>query len=100
MTSMMEAPVSRSKFFKFVVDSDAYRETEDKDDAEPFKAEAERVASVDPTERLRKFKGRDIPALVFSIGVLQGFFWMPKDRFYGVTEEKDINKQTNKPFEE
>ncbi len=27
MTSMMETPVSRSKFFRFVIDSDAYRET-------------------------------------------------------------------------
>ncbi len=100
MTSKMETPVSRSKFFRFVIDSDAYRETAGKDDADPFYAEAERVAFVDPAERLRQLNGRNAPAVVFSIGILQGYFWMPRDRFYGVTEEKDINKQTNKPFEE
>ena len=96
----METPVSRSKFFRFVIDSDAYRETADKDDAEPFEAEAERVAFVDPTERIRQLKGRNVPAVVFSIGILPGFFWIPRDRFYDATAEKDKNKQTNKPFEE
>ena len=44
-------------------------------------------------------KSRNVPAVVFSIGTREGFFWVPKEQFYRVTEGKDISKQTNKPFE-
>jgi hypothetical protein len=87
-TPATETLVSRSKFFEFVSDCDAYQETENKNDAEPYTVKAGFQAFVDPTERLRLLNRRNVSAVVFSIDILPTYFWMPKDRFYSTTKEK------------
>jgi hypothetical protein len=95
---MLEIP-ARSKFFDFLTDDVAYKEREERDDAEPCDVHPGDNPFVDVNEKARRLKGRNIPAVVFSIGTREGLFWMPKERFYRLTKEKDIGKLTTTPFQ-
>jgi len=91
---------NRSKFFGAVSRVVAYRETAERDDAEPCDVRVGDDLFADVNEKVRRHKGRGVPAIVFSIGAREGFYWMPREEFYRVMKEIDPTKRTNKPFEQ
>jgi hypothetical protein len=96
---MIEVP-NRSRFFRLLTDRVvAYRETEKKDDSEPCDIHQREDLFADLAEKIRKLKGMNVPAVVFTVGLRQPPCWLPKEQFYRVTEEiDDPTKQTPEPF--
>ncbi len=97
---MIEIP-TRSKFFGLVTDRvAAYKETEKKDDAEPCDVRRGEDLFADAEEKVRKLKGVNVSAIVFTIGLRQPSCWLPKEQFFRVTEEIDPTARTSKPFKQ
>jgi hypothetical protein len=96
---MIEIPI-RSKFFGLVTDKVvAYKETAKKDDSERCDVHRGDELHIDVTEKVRKLKGMNVAAIVFTVGLRQPPCWMPKEQFYRVTEETDPSERTSKPHE-
>lgn len=95
---MIEIPI-RSKFFRVLIDRVvAYEETEKQDDSKPCYVHRRNEAFADLTDKVRKLKGMNVPAIVFTVA-LRPSCWMPKEQFYRVTEETDPSKKTSKPHQ-
>lgn len=99
MIAAMEIP-NRSKFFGPITDAIAYKDTAERADAEPWDIHRGDDLFADVTEKPRTLKGRSVPAIVFSIGVREGFYWTPRQEFYRLTTAIDPTKRTSKPFAE
>jgi hypothetical protein len=98
MTAKMEIP-NRSKFFRLVIDKVvSYKDTANKDDSEPCEVRRENELFVDLNEKPRKLRGRNVPAIVFTVGERPPC-WLPKQQFDQVTQETDPSNRTRTPHE-
>jgi hypothetical protein len=96
---MMGEIPNRSKFFTLTADVVAYKETTDRDDSESYDLHTGDDLFGDVNEKVRRLKGRNVNAIVFSVGVREGFYWMPREEFHRLTTEVDPSKRTSRPFE-
>lgn len=96
---MMTEISIRSKFFGLLTDSVAYKETLEGDDFEPADIHPSDDLFADMNEKVRKLNGKNVTAVVFSVGD-RGNYWMPSRDFYRLTKGIDPSKRTNKPFNE
>jgi hypothetical protein len=95
---MIEIPI-RSKFFGLVTDKVvAYKETAKKDDSERCDVHRGGDLFADLTEKVRKLKGMNVSAIVFTVGERPPC-WLPTEQFYRVTVEVDPSERTSKPHE-
>jgi hypothetical protein len=99
MIPTMEIP-NRSKFFGPITDAVVYRDTATGDDAEPSKVHPRDDLFADVNEKVRRLKGRSVPAIVFTVNDREGSYWMPRQEFYRLTAEIDPTKRTSKPHEQ
>jgi hypothetical protein len=98
MIATMEI-LNRSKFFRLVIDKVvAYEDTLNKDDSEPRDVHREEELFADLTEKHRKLKGRNVLAIVFTVG--ERFpCWLTKEQFDRLTEETDPSNRTSTPHQ-
>ena len=99
MIATKEIP-NRSKFFGPITDAVAYKDTAEGDDADPCDVHRGDDLFADVNEKTRRMKSRSVPAIVFSIGDRERFYWMPRQEFYRLTAEIDPTKRTSKPHEQ
>ncbi len=91
----------RSKFVKTTREVTVYREQDEScgDGADDVKMSLDSVFHVANQTETKKLGGRNVEAVLFTIGSSPGSFWMPKSEFVQSTEPHDIKKQTGTPFE-
>jgi hypothetical protein len=68
------------------------------DGAEVKRSVGDVFFAADQTEA-KKLKGRNVEAVLFTIGSSLRWFWMPKSEFVKSTEPHDIKKQTGIPHQ-
>lgn len=91
----------RSKFVKTIRDVTVYRQQDQSygDDGDNVRISVDTVFHVANQTETMNLSGRNVEAVLFTIGSSPGWFWMPKTEFVQSTEPHDIKKQTGTPFE-
>jgi hypothetical protein len=89
----------RSKFAKAIRDVTVYREQEEGYAEDDVSIGLDSVFHVATETETKKLKGRNVEAVLFTIGSSPGWFWMPKIEFVQSTEPHDIKSQTGTPHE-
>jgi hypothetical protein len=91
----------RSNFVKTTGDVIVYQEQDASygDDGDEVKTSVGSVFFVANQTVTKKLKGRNVEAVLFTIGSSPGWFWMPKSEFVKSTEPHDIKKQTGIPHQ-
>jgi hypothetical protein len=69
------------------------------DDGDEVKTSVGTVFFVANQTVTKNLKGRNVEAVLFTIGSSPGWFWMPKSEFVKSTEPHDIKKQTGIPHQ-
>jgi len=97
----MPATRVRSKFVKTTRDVPVYREQDLSygDDGDEVKISVGNVFFTADHTETKKLNGRNVEAVLFTIGSSPGWFWMPKSEFVQSTEPHDIKTQTGIPFQ-
>jgi hypothetical protein len=92
---------TRSNFVQTINDMIVYREQDTSygDDGNEVNTSMGSVFFVANQTVTKKLKGRNVEAVLFTIGSSPGWFWMPKTEFVKSTEPHDITKQTGIPFQ-
>jgi len=68
-----------------------------REDGEDVRMSVGNVFYITDQTETKKLKGRNVEAVLFTIGSSAGWFWMPKDEFVQSTEPHDIKTQTGIP---
>lgn len=89
----------RSGFVKTTREVILYREQEEGYAEDALKMGVDSVFHVANETETKKLKGRNVEAVLFTIGSSPGWFWMPKTEFVQSTEPHDIKSQTGTPHE-
>jgi hypothetical protein len=92
---------TRSTFAKTTQDVVVYREQNAGygDDGDELKVSVGTVFFVANQIETKKLKGRNVEAVLFTVGSSLGWFWMPKTEFVKSTGPHDIKNQTGIPFQ-
>jgi len=89
----------RSNFVKTTRDVIVYREQEEGYAEDEVRMSVGSVFFVANQTETKKLNGRNVEAVLFTIGSSLGWFWMPKSEFVQSTEPHDIKKQTGIPHQ-
>jgi hypothetical protein len=89
----------RSGFVKTTREVILYREKEEGYTEDDLKMGVDSVFQVANETEMKKLRGRNVEAVLFTIGSSPGWFWMPKTEFVESTEPHDIKSQTGTPHE-
>jgi hypothetical protein len=89
----------RSQFVKTTREVTVYREQEEGYAEDDLKMGSGSVFHVADHTETKKLNGRNVEAVLITIGDSGGWFWMPKGEFVRSTEPHDIKKQTGIPFQ-
>jgi hypothetical protein len=91
----------RSKFVKTTGEMTVYREQDESygDDGDDVKMSLGSFFHVANQTETKKLGGRNVEAVLFTIGSSPGWFWMPKSEFVQSTEPIDIKTQTGIPYQ-
>jgi hypothetical protein len=91
----------RSNFVKTTRDQIVYREQDASygDDGDEVRTSVGSVFFAANQTETKKLNGRNVEAVLFTIGSSPGWFWMPKTEFVQSTEPHDIKKQTGIPHQ-
>jgi|SRR5208283_1179687 len=91
----------RSNFVKTARDVIVYREQDESygDDGDEVRTSVGSVFFLANQTETKKLNGRNVEAVLFTIGSSPGWFWMPKSEFVQSTEPHDVKKQTGVPFQ-
>ena len=87
----------RSGFVKTTREVIVYREQEEGYAEDDVRKSAESVFHIANQTETKKLKGRNVEAVLFTIGSSPGWFWMPKTEFVQSTEPHDIKSETSTP---
>jgi hypothetical protein len=89
----------RSRFVKTTRDVTVYREQEEDYAEDDVKMGFGSVFHVADHTETKKLNGRNVEAVLFTIGSSPGWFWMPKSEFARSMEPHDIKKPTGIPHQ-
>jgi hypothetical protein len=91
----------RSNFVKTTRDQIVYREQDASygDDGDEVRMRVGSVFFPANQTETKKRNGRNVEAVLFTIGSGPGWFWMPKTDFVQSTEPHDIKKQAGIPHQ-
>jgi hypothetical protein len=102
MSTATSSPANRirSNFVKTTRDVIVYREQEEGYADDEVKTSVDTVFHVaNQTETKKPISGREVEAVLFTIGTSPGWFWMPKSEFVQSTEPHDVKTQTGIPHQ-
>lgn len=89
----------RSNFVKTTREVIVYREQEEGYAEDPVRLGVGNVFHIAVETESMVMNGKNVEAVLFTIGGSPGWFWMPKPEFVKSTTPHDIKTQTGIPFQ-